>query len=179
MNSSKEFDDIYNAFCARLIEFFKQKGQFFSIVCDIERVRFEPPLDEEVLKGFGSGVKFAIAYDTFESLEIFNDSLQPFNNSGFVHFAAGFGNDNVVSKVSVEIRGIYQISTNNTQDMEIVAFMRLDSKQIFTQEKLKAEEQLQDIKDLNSDELDSLKAIISSDENRALLKSLKSSIKNH
>lgn len=177
MNSSAEFDGIYNAFCANIIEFFKQKRQFFSIVCDIERVRFEPPLSEEILKGFGSGVKFAIAYDTFESLEIFNDGLHPFNNGGYVHFAAGFGSDNVVSKVTVEIRGIYQISTNNTQDMEIVAFMRLDSKQIFTKERLKGEEQLEDIKDLNNDELDSLKAIISSDENRELLKSLKSALK--
>ena len=61
MNSTAEFNGIYNAFCARLIEFFKQKGQFFSIVCDMERVSFEPPLSEEVLKGFGSGGKFASA----------------------------------------------------------------------------------------------------------------------
>ena len=177
MNSTAEFNGIYNAFCARLIEFFKQKGQFFSIVCDMERVSFEPPLSEEVLKGFGSGLKFAIAYDTFESLEVFSDGLHPLQNDGFVHFAAGFGSDNVVSKVSVEIRGIYQITTNNTQDMEVVAFMRLDAKQVFSQEKLQAEEQLADIKELNSDELDSLKAIISSDENLELLKSLKSSLK--
>lgn len=83
-----------------IVELLLKKGVHFSILTNVSDVNFDPELPENITQGFKPITMFFLAGYTFESAQIYNDTLS---------FEAGFGNENFGSLVSVSLDAILQI----------------------------------------------------------------------
>lgn len=72
----------------------------FSLICNIDRVGFEPPLPQEIASSLKQFSVFVLAGYTFESAYIDEENL---------YFEAGFGPDNIESNVTVPVNAVLNI----------------------------------------------------------------------
>lgn len=83
-----------------IVELLLKKGVHFSILTNVSDVNFDPELPENITQGFKPITMFFLAGYTFESAQIYNDTLS---------FEAGFGNENFGSVVKIPLHSIFQI----------------------------------------------------------------------
>ena len=162
--SPSKLDEIYNVCCADVLRLLKANNRYFSIWCDMRKVRFNPPLSQEIMEKFEDFGLFVLAGYTFESLEISRNKI---------FFEAGFGKDNEGSLVEISINGIYQIISKDIHNNDISLFARIDSALIFDISAFNQEI------NLNQEEQTSIDAILSNANNLKALHHLKSSPKNN
>ena len=162
--SPRKLDEIYNVCCVDILRLLKANNHHFSIWCDMRKVRFNPPLSQEIMVKFEDFGLFVLAGYTFESLEISNSK---------VFFEAGFGTDNEGSLVEVSINGIYQIISKDIHNSDIPLFTRIDSALIFDISAFNQEI------NLNKEEQTSIDVILSNANNLKALHYLKSLPRNN
>ena len=163
----KQFKNIYNTFCIDMFRYLYDNRFYFSMVCHISKVSFNPPLPEEIVQKFGPFPHFILAGYTFESLYIRDDK---------VTFEAGFGSDDEGNFVEVSIDGIYQIIIGVR-----VIFSRVDPEVAFQQEEEEEEEeeshqnthQNTHQNALSLDEQESIQALFSNQDNLKIIQDLK------
>ena len=95
-----EFQDIMHEHILNTIEFLFDEEQEFGVACEIEFVKFDPPLPKEIIKSLPTITLFMLANYSFESASIDEDFLQ---------FEAGFGTQNFGSFVQIPILAIKQL----------------------------------------------------------------------
>jgi hypothetical protein len=100
-----EFSKMMKRHMVDIISLLLDRGEFFSILTNIERVEFNPPLPPHILSSFKPITLFAIAEYTFESSELSEETLT---------FEAGFGAENIGSVVTVPLGSIVQILLEET-----------------------------------------------------------------
>jgi len=105
MLGDEEYCDIMRVHVQDTIDYLLTKGVSFSILLNIKKVNFEPPLPEEIVRGFKPITLFVIAGYTFESTVLDDEKIV---------FEAGFGAHNVGSFVSVPLLCILQILVEET-----------------------------------------------------------------
>jgi hypothetical protein len=72
----------------------------FDVICNVELVRFEPELPRSIKEGFADFTLFSLTNYTYESASLKEERLV---------FEAGFGEENIVSVVSIPVGAIIQI----------------------------------------------------------------------
>ena len=97
---SDDFNALMKKNCYAILELLLKRGVNFSILTNIADVTFEPILPNHISQNFKPITMFFLAGYTFESAQIYNDTLS---------FEAGFGNENFGSLVSVSLDAILQI----------------------------------------------------------------------
>ncbi len=101
----KAFSELMKIHIAEILELLMQRGQFFSILTNIARVDFNPPLPKEIKAHFKPITLFVVAEYTFESASI---------DEEFLYFEAGFGTENIGSVVTIPLTSIVQILIEET-----------------------------------------------------------------
>ncbi len=101
----QDFSELMIFHIRDIIDLLLQKGEFFSILTNIDDISFDPPLPSEISSDFKPITLFVIAEYTFESCRIDEDNL---------YFEAGFGHQNVGSYVTIPLGSIVQIILENT-----------------------------------------------------------------
>ena len=86
------------------LEFLLSNNQFFGIVCETSYAEFNPPLPTSLMDTFQDRVFFMIAEYSFESAILEEDSFS---------FEAGFGEENIGSKVSLPLLAIQEVIVEN------------------------------------------------------------------
>lgn len=102
---SKEFGQIMSQHIVQTLHYLFDNNQHFGILCNIENVSFEPAIPDNIRENFKPVTLFFLAGYTFESAQVEKDVLT---------FEAGFGPDNIGSKVSVPLLSIMQVIVNET-----------------------------------------------------------------
>lgn len=82
------------------LQFLVQEGMNFSVLCEVNKIKFVPPLPDYIFEDFAEMTIFIMAGYTFESIELCNETLD---------FEAGFGSENIGSFVSIPYDAIVQI----------------------------------------------------------------------
>ncbi len=100
-----EFAQLMQYHIADIIDILLKKGQYFSILTNIEHIQFEPELPQEILSSFGSITLFIISEYTFDTCSIDKD---------YLYFEAGFGSENIGSFVKIPLISVVQIILNET-----------------------------------------------------------------
>jgi len=95
-----EFQDIMHEHILNTIEFLFDEEQEFGVACEIEFVKFDPPLPKEIIKSLPTITLFMLANYSFESASLDDNYLQ---------FEAGFGADNFGSFVQIPLLAIKQL----------------------------------------------------------------------
>ncbi len=95
-----QFQNIMHEHILNIIEFLFEEEQEFGVACEIEFVKFDPPLPKEIIKSLPTITLFMLANYSFESASIDEDFLQ---------FEAGFGTQNFGSFVQIPILAIKQL----------------------------------------------------------------------
>ena len=95
-----QFQNIMHEHILNVIEFLFEEEQEFGVACEIEFVKFDPPLPKEIIKSLPTITLFMLANYSFESASIDEDFLQ---------FEAGFGTQNFGSFVQIPILAIKQL----------------------------------------------------------------------
>lgn len=143
---SAEFDQLQSAYCRDVVRFLQNRGYFFSLVCAIRDVSFEPMLPKSILELFQPISMFVIAGYTFESLRLGSNGMS---------FEAGFGSENIGACVQMDYTHILQIAMTAENQRDTVLFSRLNCAEIFGAE------------DSANDELNrSMEAILSNPHNQ-------------
>lgn len=86
------------------LELLFSKGINFSILTNLEMVKFDPALPSEIMRDIRPISAFTLAGYTYESADLSENLLK---------FEAGFGKENIGSVVSVPLGGILQIVVSN------------------------------------------------------------------
>ena len=107
--NDKKFQAIQEEYCCAILQHLIQRKINFSILCNIERVTFDPSLPQEIHEAFTELTLFILAGYTFESLEL---------DGNYLHFEAGFGEKNVGSFVTTPLDSIVQILLPNTENLQ-------------------------------------------------------------
>ncbi len=110
---SEEFHGLMKQHIKEVLELLLKRGVNFSILTNISDVNFDPVLPVEISQNFKPITMFFLAGYTFESTQIYNNTLS---------FEAGFGNDNFGSLVSFPLEAILQIIVE-----EIPVFINLST----------------------------------------------------
>ena len=95
-----EFQDIMHEHILNTIEFLFDEEQEFGVACEIEFVKFDPPLPKEIIKSLPTITLFMLANYSFESASLDDNYLQ---------FEAGFGAENFGSFVQIPLLAIKQL----------------------------------------------------------------------
>ncbi|MDX1808824.1 MAG: hypothetical protein R3331_04750 [Sulfurospirillaceae bacterium] len=101
----EEYCDMMRIHLQDMIDYLLSRGINFSILLNVENVKFDPPLPDEIVNTFKPMTMFIIAGYTFESTILESDKLV---------FEAGFGPNNFGSFVSVPLLSILQIIVEET-----------------------------------------------------------------
>lgn len=165
---SQAFEILYDHYCAQMLTFLQQSGRQFGILCDEQKVRFDPPLAKEQAKKMGKSLEFLISGSTFESLDIRQDSLGQIS----VHFVVGLTPGGDGEQVSVRVRGIYQIFIKDTSHEDCALFTRVDSSLIFPADSSPLESTSPSHDLFSPEEQQSLQAILQSSHNRKVFEQL-------
>ncbi len=88
-------DHIYN-----VLAFLLENGQEFAIAAELEHMSMSPELPRKIYKGFGEVALFVLGGYTYESA---------YMDDGYLHFEAGFGEENIGAQVSVPLLAIKQV----------------------------------------------------------------------
>lgn len=100
----KIFHALMQKHAREVVQYLLDQKKTFSILCNIQRITFDPFLPE--LKNLPHFSLFVLMGYTFESIELDQNAL---------YFEAGFGKDNAGSLVNVPFDSIIQISLHNTE----------------------------------------------------------------
>ncbi|MDR1615060.1 MAG: hypothetical protein LBS26_05785 [Campylobacteraceae bacterium] len=100
----KEFVDTIHGALTNILLLLLKKGVPFSVVTDITRVSFNPPLPEDIAKRFQPATLFDIYGYTLTSAKI---------EKGMLIFEAGFGENNFASFVNIPTGAVLQIFMDN------------------------------------------------------------------
>lgn len=98
--TSKKYKNIVEDSATKIMGLLLDSEVHFSIICNIEKVEFEPELPQEISGALKQFSVFVLAGYTFESA---------FIEDGYLCFEAGFGASNFGSNVSVPINSILNI----------------------------------------------------------------------
>ncbi|MDR0761838.1 MAG: hypothetical protein LBF13_02175 [Campylobacteraceae bacterium] len=101
----KEFVEIAHNALLKILSLLFRKEIPFSVLANIKRVSFNPPLPETITKRFQPATLFALEGYTLSSAKI---------EDGIFTFEAGFGESNIGSIVSMPIGAILHLSVDNT-----------------------------------------------------------------
>ena len=164
MTPSQAFEMLYDGICTQMLLLLRQSGRHFGILCDESKVRFEPPQAREQATQIGRMYEFMISGSTFDSFEITQDSL----GQTYANFIAGL-TPGGMERVSVRIRGIYQIFIKDTQNEDCELFTRVDSGFIFAKSESKEPQAEQN---LSEQEQHSLEMIFAQKHNQKVLDNL-------
>ncbi|OBV28870.1 hypothetical protein BKN38_03595 [Helicobacter sp. CLO-3] len=165
---SQAHESAYDGLCIQLLSIYRQVGRHFSIICDMQKATFDPPLSMENMRQFGSMSHFIISGATFESFELYKDPLERY----WAQFLVGLGASGESVRVRVRISGIYQIILH-IQGREIATFTRIDSAAVFGEASGIPKDARAKEADFSDDEKESLRAILSSTHNRNVFENLK------
>lgn len=105
----KKFQTMQSRHCYEILEHLIRKKINFSILCNVDCVKFEPSLPQEIRNAFGELTLFILAGYTFESLELDGENL---------YFEAGFGEENLGSFVTAPLNSIVQILLANHDSLQ-------------------------------------------------------------
>jgi len=130
------------------VEYFIDKEQTFSILCNLALVNFSPELPKEISKNFKPLTLFVLAGYTFESISLDNE---------FLYFEAGFGSENFGSFVTVPLYSILQIMVDENV---VLVNLTAGTESFENNKKAVDEEGVQN----------SMNALLSNPENRKFLK---------
>ncbi len=119
--SDYDFSELMTFHMRDIVEMLLQKGEFFSILTNIEDVVFDPILPDEISSDFKPITLFVVSEYTFESCSIDEENL---------YFEAGFGAQNIGSYITIPLGSIVQILLDNTP-----VFINLAKKQGSTRKK--------------------------------------------
>lgn len=86
------------------LELLFNKGVHFSVLTNLEMVKFDPILPYEIMKDIRPVAAFTLAGYTYESSVLTQDILK---------FEAGFGKENIGSVVTVPLGAILQVVVSN------------------------------------------------------------------
>lgn len=102
---NRELREILSANCADLMEYMLENEINYSVVCDVNRVSFDPELPSDIKDAFKQFSVFVLAGYTFESAELDDD---------YIYFEAGFGPENIGSHVSIPLGSILNIVVDDS-----------------------------------------------------------------
>ncbi|MBX7490024.1 hypothetical protein [Helicobacter turcicus] len=105
----KKFQAMQGRHCYEILEHLIRRKINFSILCNVECVKFEPSLPQEIRSAFSELTLFILAGYTFESLELDEQNL---------YFEAGFGEENLGSFVTAPLDSIVQILLPNHDGLQ-------------------------------------------------------------
>ena len=94
------FQEIMQEHIFNTIEFLFKANQEFGVACEVEHVRFNPDLPQEIQTSLPEVTLFMLANYSFESARLDEEELQ---------FEAGFGSNNFGSLVQIPLLAIKQI----------------------------------------------------------------------
>ncbi len=100
-----DFSNMMKSHIVDIISLLLDRGEFFSILTNINSVEFNPELPSHISDSFKPITLFVIAEYTFESAYI---------EDGYFIFEAGFGAENIGSIVKVPLGSIVQIMLEET-----------------------------------------------------------------
>ncbi|MDR2100328.1 MAG: hypothetical protein LBP40_05855 [Campylobacteraceae bacterium] len=143
----KEFVKSVHEALFNILSLLLKKDMPFSIVTNVARVKFAPPLPENITKRFQSASVFELDGYTLSSARMENGALC---------FEAGFGENNFASLVSVPVGAILQIFINNNP--------------LFINMSIEKPQTAQKNEDKKSSYERSLKALLNNPKNKKLLK---------
>jgi hypothetical protein len=101
----REFVDVMQYTLVKTLLLLFKKEMPFSVLANIKRVDFDPPLEESVTKHFQPATLFALEGYTLSTAKIEKDIFS---------FEAGFGESNTGSVVSMPIGAILHLYIDNT-----------------------------------------------------------------
>jgi hypothetical protein len=104
LSNSAKLKEINQNYIYDTLEFLLSNNQFFGIVCETSYAEFNPPLPTSLMDTFQDRVFFMIAEYSFESAILEEDSFS---------FEAGFGEENIGSKVSLPLLAIQEVIVEN------------------------------------------------------------------
>lgn len=122
MKLHAHFERMHNRQCELLIDFLSSERISFSLICEVSKVVFAPPLPSEILNSFQTLSLFALSGYTLDSLTITHNGIA---------FEAGFGKDNIGSLVQIRFQHILQIIIRNHNHKEVAIFTRLNARELF------------------------------------------------
>lgn len=99
------YKNITQQYLSDTISILFDENKYFSIVCEVEYIEFEPYLPHEIYAQFGKSVLFSLSSYTYESAKI---------EDGYFIFEAGFGKDNFGAVVAMPLLAIKQIIVDET-----------------------------------------------------------------
>jgi len=99
------YKNITQQYLSDTISILFDENKYFSIVCEVEYIDFEPYLPYEIYAQFGQSVLFSLSSYTYESAKI---------EDGYFIFEAGFGKDNFGAVVAMPLLAIKQIIVDET-----------------------------------------------------------------
>jgi hypothetical protein len=98
---NKEFVEIVQKSLTQVISLLFRNDVPFTILTNVSRVEFEPPLPEQIRGKFQPITLFALEGYTLSSVKI---------AEGVLSFEAGFGEDNFASFVSIPLGAVLQVA---------------------------------------------------------------------
>lgn len=101
----KNFSKLMKKHIFECIDYLLKEKISFSIVVNLEFVKFDPELPDEIKKKFGKNILFTLAGYTFESARLESDLLS---------FEAGFGANDYASTLFIPLGAIIQIVLEDT-----------------------------------------------------------------
>ncbi|WP_456403909.1 hypothetical protein [Hydrogenimonas sp.] len=105
MVNSSEFREMMERHLKEMMLYLLESDTPFGLLCNLEYVRFDPPLPPELSEQLNNITLFMIAGYTFESFEIEEHLLS---------FEAGFGPQNFGSVVSMPTLAVLQVVVEET-----------------------------------------------------------------
>ncbi len=118
--SDKDFANLMRRHVYEIIDLLLSRGEFFSILTNIEKISFDPPLPDHIYQSFKTITLFVVAEYTFESSSLDDKNL---------YFEAGFGAENIGSFVTVPLNSIVQIILDETPIFINLAIEKDDDKE--------------------------------------------------
>lgn len=101
----KLFVDLMKVHANEIISFLLEEGVQFTVLANMLGVNLEPPLSKKMMQNFRPITPFALHNYTFESSSVDED---------FLHFEAGFGEENIGAFVSIKLEAVLQIIVKDT-----------------------------------------------------------------
>ncbi|AKT90475.1 hypothetical protein CUREO_0604 [Campylobacter ureolyticus RIGS 9880] len=100
----KVFCELMQKHTKECLSYLLEKNRGFSIVANLENIKFNPKLPKEISDSFSNLIMFELDNYTLESAYL---------NDEFLNFEAGFGSENFASTLSVPLSNIIQINLKN------------------------------------------------------------------
>jgi hypothetical protein len=101
---NREFVEATQGALKTTLELLMRHEMAFGILTDVSRVRFEPPLPDEIRNKFQPITLFALENYTLSTAKL---------DEGTLSFEAGFGAENYMSLVQVPLGALLQVAIGN------------------------------------------------------------------